>query len=128
MLKTMKSGITFAYPLDMKSEFKCEGYRGIYSMIDAVTWDDDVYVLLEHNWYGDETELLLAVLPRDCFKWYVVETSSGKTKKYFFISSPDILEETYDSIDIALSDHYPDVEEDEMEFWTDEEINNIEGD
>lgn len=125
MLKTMQSGVAYAYPLDKRSTFKCEGYRGIYSMIDAVTCNDDVYVLLEHNWYGDETALLLAVLPRDCFKWYVVETTSGKTKKYFFISSQDVLEETYDSIDIALSDHYPDVEEEDIEFWTDEEINKI---
>ncbi len=125
MLKTTKSGETYAYPLDKKSNFKCEGYSGLYSMIDAATYKDEVYVLLEHNWYGDETALLLAVLPMDCFRWYVVETSSGKTQKSFFIKLQDILEETYDSIDIALSDHYPDVEPDDIEFWTDEEINNI---
>ena len=126
MLKRTKSGVIYSYPLDEKSKFKCEGYRGSYNIIDVVTWNDNVYVLLEHNSYGDETALLLAVLPMDCLRWYVLETPSGKTKKHFFIQSQDILEETFDTISIALSDYYPQVEVDDIEFWTDEEINNME--
>ena len=127
MLKTMKSGVTYAYPLDKKSKIKCEGYRGSYSIIDAATYNGEVYVFLEHNWYGDETALLLAVLPLDCFKWYVVETSSGKTKKCFFIESKDIFEESFDTISIAIDDYYKGtVELDEIDIWTDEEINNME--
>ena len=126
MLKTMKSGITFAYPLDRKSTFKCEGYRGSYSMIDAATYDGDVYVLLEHNFYGDETAYLLAVLPQDCFRWYVVETSSGKTKKYFFIDQRDIIGESFDTLSIAIDDNSEKlINVDDIEFWTDEEINTI---
>ena len=126
MLKTMKSGVTYAYPLDRKSKFKCEGYRGSYSMIDAATYEGNVYVFLEHNFYGDETACLLAVLPLDCFRWYVVETSSGKTKKCFFIDSRDILDESFDTISIAIDDYYKGtVESDEIELWTDEEIDKI---
>ena len=126
MLKTMKSGVTYAYPLDKRSKLKCEGYRGFYTIIDAVTYNGEVHVFLEHDWYGDETALLLAVLPVDCYRWYVVDGSSGKQLKHFFIRSDDILEESCDTISIALSDYYPDVELDEIEFWTDEEINNME--
>lgn len=126
MLKTMESGVAYSYPLDKRSKIKCEGYCGFYTIIDAVTYDGRVYVFLEHDWYGDETALLLSVLPVDCFRWYVVDGSSGKQIKRFFISSDDILEESFDTISIALSDHYPDVELDEIEFWTDEEINNME--
>lgn len=127
MLKTTKSGITYAYPLDRKSNFKCEGYRGGYSMIDAATYDGDVYVLLEHNFYGDETSYLLAVLPLDCFRWYLVETSSGKTKKYFFIDQRDIIGESFDDIAVAIDDNSDRIiDVDDIEIWTDEEINNME--
>ena len=126
MLKTTKSGVTYAYPLNKKSNFKCEGYRGNYSIIDAANYDGNVYVLLEHNFWGDETAYLLAVLPQDCFRWYVVETSSGKTKKCFFIDQRDIIGESFDEIDVAIDD-YSDkvVDNDNIEFWTDEEINTI---
>lgn len=126
MLKIMKSGVTYAYPLDMRSKIKCEGYRGFYTIIDAVTYDGKVHVFLEHDWYGDETALLLAVLPIDCLRWYVVDGSSGKQIKRFFIKSEDILEESFDTISIALDDHYANAELDKIEFWTDEEINNME--
>ena len=126
MLKTMKSGVTYSYPLDRRSELKCEGYSGSYSIIDAATYDGMVYVFLEHNLYGDETSLLLAVLPISCLRWYVVETSSGKTCKRFFIPSKSILEESFDTISIALSDFYPDAELEDIKIWTDEEIDNME--
>ena len=126
MKKTTKSGVSYEYPLDKRSEFKCEGYVGSYSIIDAVTYDSRVYVFLEHNIYGDETALLLAILPTNCLRWYVVEQSSGKTCKRFFIPSKSILEESFDTISIALSDHYPDAELDDIEIWTEEEINNME--
>lgn len=125
MLKKMKSDVAYAYPLDKRSRFKCEGYRGTYTIIDAATYKDEVYVLLEHDWYGDETALLLAVLPMDCYRWYVIETSSGKTVKHFFITEREILGETYDPIDDSLLDYYPDAEPDDIDIWTDEEINNI---
>ena len=127
MLKTTKSGITYAYPLDRKSKFKCEGYRGSYSMIDAATYDGDVYVLLEHNFYGDETAYLLAVLPLDCFRWYIIEAVNGKKNKQFFIDARDIIGESFDSIDVAIDDYSDKVVElDDIEFWTDEEIENME--
>ena len=66
MLKTMKSGVTYSYPLDRKSKIKCEGYEGCHTIIDAATYDDCVFVLLEHDYYGDDTALLLAMLPPDC--------------------------------------------------------------
>jgi hypothetical protein len=124
MKKTMQ-GITYFYPLDRRSKIKCEGYRGSYTIIDAAIYKDEVYVLLEHDWYGDETALLLAVLP-DCYRWYVIEGTSGKTTKRFFIAERDILGETYESIDDALLEHYVDAELDEIDILTDEEINNVE--
>lgn len=127
MLKTMKSGVTYSYPLDKRSKFKCEGYVGSYSIIDAATYQDEVYVFLEHNTYGDETACILAVLPLACLRWYVVDKMNGKQEKYFFIRERDILEESFDTISIAIDDHYNGaVELDEIEFWEDEEINNME--
>ena len=126
MKKTMKSGVSYEYPLDKHSEIKCEGYVGSYSIIDAVTYDSKVYVFLEHNLYGDETELLLAILPDNCLRWYVVERLNGENCKRFFIPSNSILAESYDTISIALSDCYPIADLDEIEIWTDEEINNME--
>lgn len=127
MKKTTKCGTIWEYPLDERSKIKCEGYRGYYTIIDAATYKNEVYVLLEHYSYGDETDLLLAVLPTVWLRWYVIEKPNGKQEKYFFIRREDILEETYDSIDIAIDDHYNGtVELDEIEIWTDEEINNME--
>ena len=125
MLKTTKSGVTYSFPLDKKSKIKCEGYKGSYTIIDAATCADEVYVLLEHNFYGDETACLLAALPLDCLRWYMVDKGDKQIKR-FFIQSEDILAETWDSICDTLPDHYPQVELDEIEIWTDEEINNME--
>ena len=125
MLKTTKSGVTYAYPLDNKSKIKCDGYVGAYTIIDAATYNNEVHVLLEHDYYGDETAYLLAVLPLACLRWYIIDKMNGNQIKRFFIRCDDILEESYDSIDIALSDHYGDVDDD-VEYWTEEEINNME--
>lgn len=123
MLKTTKSGITYSCPINKKSKIKCEGYSGSYSIIDAASCDEDVYVLLEHNFYGDETALLLALLPLDCLRWYMVE-KDGRQIKRFFIQSQDIIAETWDSIIDTLEDSYPQL--DGIEFWEDEEINHME--
>lgn len=128
MLKTTKSGVTWSYPLDKKSKIKCEGYVGSYSVLDAATYENEVYVFLEHNTYGDETAYLLAVLPTNNLRWYVVDKNDGSQIKHLFIRSQDILEESFDSIDIVLGDYYPNTEIDEIEFWTDEEINTIQND
>ena len=126
MLKTSKSGVTYSYPIDKKSKIKCEGYYGAYTIIDAVTCDNEVYIFLEHDFYGDETACLLAVLPTKCLRWYVIEKNDGSQIKRLFIRSDEILVESYDTISIALSDHYPAAELEDFEFWTDEEINNME--
>lgn len=126
MFKIMKNGTTWGYPLDMKSKIKCEGYRGFYTIIDAATYKSEVYVLLEHNTYGDEVAYVLAVLPTACLRWYVVDKYNGQQEKSFFIRERDILEDTYDSIDIAIHDHYYGVIDDDIEFWTDDEINAME--
>ncbi len=126
MRKTTKSGVTYSYPINKKSKIKCEGYSGAYTIIDAATYDGEVYVFLEHDFYGDETAYLLAVLPLTCLRWYVVDKMNGNQLKRLFIRSDDILAESYDSIDVALLDEYDGAELEDIEFWTDEEINNME--
>ena len=50
----------------------------------------------------------------------------GKTKKCFFIDARDILCESFDTISIAIDDYYNGtVESDDIELWTDEEIDTI---
>ena len=127
MLKTMKNGLTWSYPINKKTAFKCEGYEGLYSIIDAATYDTYVYVLLEHNTWGDETEFLLAVLPKKCLRWYLVERNDGVQTKNFFILHKDVLSMGWDSIEHLIFDAYnykPRLED--IEFWTDEEIDNME--
>ena len=127
MLKTMESGVTWSYPLDKKSNFKCEGYRGFWTIIDAVTYENRVYVMLEHNTYGDESPFILAILPSSCLRWYVVEKMNGKQEKYFFIREHDILNEGWDGIEHLIIDGYngkPELKD--IIFWTDEEIDNME--
>lgn len=125
MLKTTKSGVIWSYPLDKKSKIKCEGYYGSYTIIDAATYDGEVYVFLEHDFYGDETACLLAVLPVKDLRWYVVDKNDGSQIKRLFIRSDDILEESFDTISIALGDYDPDADLEDIEFWTDEEIDTI---
>ena len=129
MKKTTKSGVTWIYPLNKKTNIKCECYHGFYTIIDAATYQNQVYVLLEHNTYGDEAPLLLVALPSTCLRWYIVEKMNCAQEKSFFIRERDILEESYDTIADALGDHYPEAEFDDfdnIEFWTDEEIDNME--
>ena len=127
-MKKIINGTTYSYPLNRRSDFKCEGFDGPYSMIDAATYDDTVYVLLEHNFYGDETALLVAALPNDYLRWYTVERNDPNvpTLKRCFIPAEDIIEATWDSIDIVLRDVY-DAEDEDIEFWTDEEMCDMEG-
>lgn len=126
-MKKIINGKTYSYPLNKRSDFKCEGYNGTYSMIDAATYDGTVYVLLEHNFYGDETALLVVALPDDCLRWYTVEHNdiNVPTLKRCFIPTEDIIEETWDSIDVVLQDAY-DAEDEDIEFWTDEEMSDME--
>jgi hypothetical protein len=129
MLKTMESGVTWNYPLDKKSNIKCEGHRGFWTILDAATYHNEVYVLLEHNDYGDETPFLLAILPCACLRWYVVEKMNDKQEKSFFIREKDILEEGWDSIEHLIIDAYNGKPElGDIKFWTDEEINTIQND
>lgn len=127
MVKTTQSGTTYSYPINKKTSFKCEGHEGSYSIIDAAIYDDTVHVLLEHNTWGDETEFLLVALPSLCLRWYLVERKDGIRVKQFFIQQADILNAGWDCIENLIYDAYdynPQLED--IEFWTDEEIDNME--
>lgn len=128
MLKTMESGVTWSYPLDKKTGIKCEGHYGYWSILDAATYDGRVYVLLEHNTYGDDTPFLLTMLPSTLLRWYVIENpSKDKTRKYFYIPKEDIINDGWDSIEhfiIGAYNYKPRLED--IKIWTDEEIDNME--
>jgi hypothetical protein len=126
MLKTMESGRTYSFPLDKKTSIKCEGHRGFWSIIDAATYKSEVYVLLEHNTYGDEASFLLAVLPCTCLRWYVVDKMNGQQDKAFFIREQDVLNDGWDSIEDLIMDVDDRAELEDIEFWADEEIDNME--
>ena len=126
MKKTTRCGTTWEYPLDMKSNIKCEGHRGLWTILDAATYENEVHVLLEHNTYGDETPFLLAVLPYDCLRWYVFEREDGKQEKSFFIREQDILNDGWDSIEHLIMDASDRARLGDIEIWTEEEINNME--
>ena len=126
MKKTTRCGTTWEYPLDKKSNIKCEGHRGLYTIIDAANYKNEVHVLLEHNTYGDDTPFLLAVLPFDCLRWYVFERNC-KQEKSFFIREQDILNDGWDSIEHLIMDADDGRSRlSDIEIWTEEEINNME--
>ena len=126
MKKTTRCGTTWEYPLDMKSNIKCEGHRGLWTILDAATYKNEVYVLLEHNTYGDYMSFLLAVLPSSCLRWYVVEKMNGKQEKSFFIREQDILNDGWDSIEDLIMDADDRARLGDIEIWTEEEIDNME--
>ena len=125
MRKTTRCGTTWEYPLNRKSNFKCEGHRGFWTILDAATYKNEVHVLLEHNTYGDETPFLLAVLPYDCLRWYIFERGD-KQEKSFFIREQDILNDGWDSIEHLIMEANDRARLGDIEIWTEEEIDNME--
>lgn len=75
-----------------------EGYEGSWTAID----DRDGWMLLEHNHWGDETNLLLVYSPE--FTWRVYITKGGE--KYYrpFFPRNSQIYETYDDIVTTLED------------------------
>lgn len=87
-----------AHALYRERKIYVEGYVGSWTAID----DRDGWVLLEHNQWGDETNLLLVYAPE--FIWRVYVSKIGeKCYRPFFPHNSQIYE-TYDDIVTALED------------------------
>lgn len=67
---------------------KLEGYRGTWYEIARMEVENIIYILLEHEQYGDET----------C--WLVAALYPGSYDSYFL----KVICETYDGLEVALED------------------------
>lgn len=54
--------------LDKTEHIKVAGYKGTWYVIEEVTKEDELYYVLEHETYGDETE------------WLCIKVEDGKVK------------------------------------------------
>lgn len=71
-------------------KLKVEGYVGSWGEIDRKEINNTVYLLLEHNTYGDETCGLVITLPSDSSISHIPEEN--------------IICETFDGLEQALTD------------------------
>ena len=127
MLKKMKSGVVYSYPITKKTSIKVEDRYGSWGIIDACAAGSHIYALLENEQYGDEALLLLVKLPTLNNSYIVKEDRYGNviSKKYYLQSKFEIAE-TYEDIVTALIDEDLIDDEDDCDMLTDEEINNME--
>lgn len=123
-MKYQINGVTRITPITSKTECKIEGRMGLWTIIDAAVVRANVYVLLEHNTYGDETSLVLAKIPSKP-KWLVVYEKDWVTKirEVFYFPSGYEKGETYDDIVTALKDEGIISDESECEILSDEDLN-----
>ena len=113
-----------------KTYIKVEGHRGYFHILDVATVGDDIYVLLEHNVYGDEANLLVITLPTSAWPLIIsrsngveINVGLGETARYaIFIPENLILAETYDDIITTLQDNDIVDESHAAILWSDEEI------
>ena len=87
-----------AEALQNEKQIKVKGYTGFWSVIDTYQG----YVLLEHNTWGDETNLI--VVKANAFLWQDIKFKNGDIKRLPVFDISDVYE-TYDDIQTALSDY-----------------------
>lgn len=83
--------------LKKEKQIRVDGYIGLWSVIDSYNG----FILLEHNTYGDETNLLVA-RAKD-FIWKDIKFKNGNIKRLPVFDITDVYE-TYDDIETALQD------------------------
>ena len=111
-------------PITSKTECTLEGRIGLWTIIDAAVVRANVYVLLEHNTYGDETSLVLAKIPSKP-KWLVLYERDWvtKMKEVFYFPSEYERGTTYDDIVTALFDEDIIQNKEECVIISDEDLN-----
>ena len=124
MMKYQINGVTRITPMTSKTECKIESRLGLWTIIDAAVVRSNVYALLEHNTYGDDTELILVHIPSKP-KWLVLYEKdwSTKMKEIFYFPQEYEKGETYDDIVTALKDEGIISDESECEILSDEDLN-----
>lgn len=80
-------------------DYKVAGYKNTWSVIDR----DFGYVLLENNYWGDETCYLVVKEDAEVVEDEYHRKSTGETVIYNTIITTEIFE-TYDGIEICLED------------------------
>lgn len=130
MRKELSNGVIIEFPANKQVAFKVEGRRGYYTIIDAASTSLETYLLLEHNTYGED-DMVVVMLPHTRNPLVLERYDDGdfnvglsKPAEFaIFISEQKIIAETYDDIITTLEDH--DVFTDDIEIWSDEEINDL---
>lgn len=93
-----------------------EGYEGLWGEISRVLHNDHLYVLLEHNYWGDETCYLAVCVPPVDELEYVFP----QYKDPVYLKENTVVDETYDGLLQCLYD-CDIINEEEFEKYSEEE-------
>lgn len=125
-MKYQINGVTRITPITSKTNCKVESRLGLWTIIDAAVVRSNVYALLEHNTYGDDTDYILVHVPSKP-KWLVLYERDWctKIKEVFYFPYEYEKGETNDDIVTALIDEGIISNESECEVLSDEDLNCI---
>jgi hypothetical protein len=129
-MKHIENNQVYMIGIDKKTNIKLEGHIGLWTVIDAIFYKGDFYGLLEHNTYGDETEMQVVKLNNNDYREYWLVCKDIYKRESYYIPASRQLTGTWDDLITGLQDYgmleeLSDEEAEEL-YLTDYEINNIE--
>lgn len=123
MKKVFQNGIEIEFDFDKHQLIRVEGL-GYYTIIDMGTVSTTTYALLESWDYGEEDMCVIA-MPHN-FMWLTKENdkpfANGNQKCLFIPKKKIVVEVAYNTLSSELTDAGYIVDDDELEYWTDEEM------
>jgi hypothetical protein len=129
-MKHVENGKAYILGITKHTNIKLEGHVGLWTVIDAIFYDGNLYGLLEHNTYGDETAYQIVKLNRDDYREYWLECKGSDKEGSYYIPVSRQIAETCDDLITGLQDYgmLEDLLDEEAEklYLTDYEMNNIE--
>lgn len=124
MKKVFENGVEIEFNFNKKQIIRVEGL-GYYTIIDMGTVSTTTYALLE-SWDDGEDDMCVIMMPRNimwleydndrlCFK-------NGNRKCLFIPARRVVVDAAYNSLTSELTDAGYIVNDDELEYWTEEEM------
>ena len=133
MYKEFENGVKISLPLTMDTNIYVEGY-GTYTILDVASFGLDIYALLESNIRGEE-DMLVVTLPISKSKLRIIKRYDGKqilpsgrsTKVDYiiFLREKEVGCEAYNDLKTELEAFLDEEKIEALEFWSEEEIDNI---
>lgn len=123
MKKVFQNGIEIEFDFDKQQIIRVEGL-GYYTIIDMGNVSTTTYALLESWDYGEE-DMCVVMMPHNPM-WLTKENDkpfAGGNKQCLFIPKKRIVVyDAYNGLLSELTDAGYIVNDDELEYWTDEEM------